>query len=580
MTIRITMLVPRRSEDGLSILTPAGSPYPVGVDFARAMVGNGFATDTDSALPRALPGSLSAVQLAAALAGLAGLPSLTCTRIGDSITTRDNPTVASGLNGPRADGMGFLGYMVSAGRVRTTSVRATAGFTIAQIAATHLADALLDPTNIIDCLAGTNDCLAPTPDDASVIFARLRDQLWLPVLNSGKVLRAYTIPPCGTATSIQRIAKEGVNKLIREAASTYPTMLLVDLDNLWQSADGSNGGAATNYYDPGDATKTHPQDTGSLVAAAEAWRKLQQRGISGLSGSTLSLASPYSLATNPRGAGANATASNRTVLNAGVTGTGPHGWQFSRSGSAAAVITPGAVQRADGRDGQLVQVAFTGGAAGDGITIEPAFSGVMRLTGATSEDTRQNTKLYAPGEVRRFSNGLFYKSLALGTTAGAEPGSLPTTIGGLVTDGTVTWMKVPEIVAGLWVRTVAEFIVTAHATERLWAQALMRQQSSSQGNLGAAVTFSHNGALYTAGNTAATFASIVAPAVTGNNGFYPGSVPLNQLLRVESPWAQIASDCGMLNPALRLFGGAAVAATVQVAHIDLQLYAGSAAWPL
>lgn len=48
--MRITIIQPRRSEDGLSIMTPAGSPYTVSDAFGTYMVRAGFATDTDNAL--------------------------------------------------------------------------------------------------------------------------------------------------------------------------------------------------------------------------------------------------------------------------------------------------------------------------------------------------------------------------------------------------------------------------------------------------------------------------------------------------------------------------------------------------
>lgn len=64
MPMRITMLVPRRSEDGLSVMTPAGSPYTVGDDFGVWMVRNGYALDTDNVLPRT-PDQLTLAQIQA-----------------------------------------------------------------------------------------------------------------------------------------------------------------------------------------------------------------------------------------------------------------------------------------------------------------------------------------------------------------------------------------------------------------------------------------------------------------------------------------------------------------------------------
>jgi hypothetical protein len=68
MTMRIKMLVPRRSEDGLSIMTPAGSPYTVNDPFGEHMVRAGFADDIDGELvPRVVA---STVRRLAAVAHL------------------------------------------------------------------------------------------------------------------------------------------------------------------------------------------------------------------------------------------------------------------------------------------------------------------------------------------------------------------------------------------------------------------------------------------------------------------------------------------------------------------------------
>jgi hypothetical protein len=61
-------------------------------------------------------------------------------------------------------------------------------------------------------------------------------------------------------------------------------------------------------------------------------------------------------------------------------------------------------------------------------------------TPGTAAATRANTTPYALGAyvVPAVSNGFYYKATAAGTSAGTLP-TYPTTIGGTVTDGTVTW---------------------------------------------------------------------------------------------------------------------------------------------
>jgi hypothetical protein len=55
MSMRVTMRSPRRSEDGLSILTAAGSPYVVSNEYGAYLVAGGWAVDLDGALRPAAP---------------------------------------------------------------------------------------------------------------------------------------------------------------------------------------------------------------------------------------------------------------------------------------------------------------------------------------------------------------------------------------------------------------------------------------------------------------------------------------------------------------------------------------------
>ena len=543
------------------------------------MLGGGAAwTDqTGTALRR--PDGTS---LALSLGGGSDQRPILVSYIGDSISTRDQPTVSSGINGPRADGIGKNLEMLSMGAMQLHTCRATGGYTIQDCIDNHLAGIISDAPDAAFVLAGTNDCYsALTPASAATIFASLRDGLWLPLVNAGIRVFAHTIPPCGSRstaiTAVQRAAAEQVNYLIRAYRGVNPMIHVVDLSPVLSSADGAQGGTRSGMYVTTDPTYLHPNDSGAIVYARERWKVAQQIGLSVLPGERMSVDSPYSIGVNPAGAGNNASGANRTVISAGVTGTGPHGWAFNRSGTASAVVTPGAVSRTDGRDGQLVQVAFTGGSAGDSVKVIPIYNGGGYITGSSSVAVRQNSTPYVPGELRRFSNGLFYKALNLGTSTSSEPGSLPTTVGGIVVDGTVTWVKTPEVVAGSWVRTVVELYVTAHATEAVFFQAGFQQYTVAYGNLAAGVVFeSANGSPGTtevAGGGAGSYGSVFSHSITGYNGYAVGALPLNTTLRCATPWVQIASDCGIIEPRLRIIGGAAATATLQISHLGVEIRA-------
>lgn len=504
--------------------------------------------------------------------------------LGDSLSTRDSAAswTANGLNGPLLSGMLYCTQMISNGAVQLVGAYGMSGYTTTQIYSTVqsngktlLQSAIDDSSKFVFVLAGTNDTYgAPSPDAAATIFGRILDNLWSPILSAGKCLVAHTIPPQSPSTpstAVQRAAAQQVNALIRDYCAEND-ISLVDIAAMWKSADGSNQGARTALLSNESGSYIHQNESGGMVVAAERWRILQMRGARQLVTEGVGVDSPYSIGTNPHGVGSNATAVNRTVLGAGVTGTAPHGWNISRSGTSTAVVDPAAVARDDNRDGQSVQIAATIAGAGEQIKVFVGYNGAIAITGSGAN--RVNSTLYAPGEVKKFSNGLWYKALVLGTSAGSEPGSLPTAIGSIIADGTQIWMKTPEIVAGAWVRVVAETVVSAHAGANLAPYAYCKQYATGYANLAAAVEFEGNdGALMTAGNGASSWGSVQGGALPGNHGYAVGILPLNTKLRHVTPWVQIAADCAIVEPCLAIIGAAGASATVRINHADLQIRA-------
>lgn len=510
--------------------------------------------------------------------------------VGDSISNRDSAIswVATGQNGPLASGMIFCTQMISNGAVELVGAYAVAGYTTTQIAGTSQANgltlvqaAIADSSRVVAVLAGTNDTYGmPTPDDANVIFARITDDIWAPIMRAGKKVLAHTIPPQSPATpstSIQRAAVAQVNKLIRDYCHANKIML-VDLAAMWRSADGANQGARTALLLNESSSYIHPNESGGMVAALERWRVLQAAGMDVKPTEGIGLSSPYSIGANPHGVGSNATTVNRSVIGTGIAGTVPHGWNVLRTGTSTATVSPAAVARADNRDGQSVQIEVAIVGAGEQIKVFPQYNGslyVLTSSPSATKELRGSSTLYAPGQCKKFSNGLWYKTLVLGTTAASEPGSLPTSIGGIIADGTQTWIKIPELTPGTaWVRTVAEVVVTAHAVENFNAYVHLRQYTEAFASLAAGVVFDDNeGTTLTAGpsGTASSFGVVQGGAQPGNHGYAVGILPLNKRLYIKTPWVKVAADCGIIEPCLVLTGKAGATATVLVNHLDMQV---------
>lgn len=496
--------------------------------------------------------------------------------IGDSHSDNDVPVVASGRNGPGADGVGFISQMLTMGRLRLHTARATGGYTIQEIIATHLPQVIADSPGRVRVLAGTNNTYTATaPAAAATSFALLRDGLWRPLLDLGFPVDACTPPPLASRTETVTAAQHSEAKqfvdLIRASEGLHRNLQVVEQTTPLESASGANEGLDTSLFVSTETTYAHWNDSGGMLESLAYCRALEKRGVTARGPERMGHTSPYSLGANPRGAGNNASGTNKALLNTGVTGTGPDGWTFGRTGTSVAVVTPAAVARDDGQPGQLVQVAVTIGGAGETVNISPTTGGIQYISGSsTSVHLRNNSAAYIQGECRKFTNGLYYKVVQPGTSAGAEPGTLPTALGSYVTDGTVIWQKILELVPGLWVKAVAELYFTAHSVGNIFPMAQLKQYTAAFGNLAAGVRFEANNTIYTAGSAGSSWGTVQGPTVTGHNGYKVGVLPLNKWLRVETPWVELAADCGIIEPSLRIIGGAAAQCTAQVGYCGYQ----------
>ncbi len=519
-------------------------------------------------------GNLSQNMIGAALRSeMLQRPYLLMTTCGDSISTRDQPQTASGLNGPRADGIGYLMQVLSMGRLRLHTCRATAGFTTQQIADTHVSQVLADNPDVVTVLTAANDTYTTlTAPDASDTYAKARDKIIAPLLAAGKLVQQNTLSRGASRTSTipasSHAAANGFNDLIRSADGSHNKLLTADLATVSANTTGATEGVDTSQYVTTEEWYLHPNDTGSMFWARERWRSFQAAGALPRPSEVIDANNTASAGSNPRGAGSNADTILGTAIGTGITGTGPDCWTINRSGTSTAVVTPGAVARVDGRPGQLVQIAATIGSAGNAVQVFPA-AGAAVFLGASG--LRGNGATYVRGQVKHFTDGNTYRVITGGTTAGSQPASLPA-LGGIVADNTVVWMRIRNITPGAWVRQVTELYVSAHSVDKVWFQSNLKQYAAGYVDLANGVVFEmDNGTQYQAGGGSGNQDVVTGPSVTGHNGYAVGALPLNQWLRYETPWVKIAADTNIVEPMFRVLGAASAQCTMQIGYCDMQV---------
>lgn len=120
------------------------------------------------------------------------------------------------------------------------------------------------------------------------------------------------------------------------------------------------------------------------------------------------------------------------------------------------------------------EVATGAGYTAGGVTVTLAQAYVVANSWTVS---RANSTAYALGQIVRpaTGNGFVYQALTAGTTAGTVP-TYPTTIGGTVTDGGVTWLCVGTGVVAVTMSGTASW--TAPSGQTLTARALVFYDSS------------------------------------------------------------------------------------------------------
>lgn len=491
--------------------------------------------------------------------------------IGDSMTARDEGARASGLNGPRSDGINTIAEMLLGGSVEITGIYATGGYTIAQVATNHLPTALASDADVVFAMCGVNDCITLGSDTGATIYARLKTQIIDPIIASGKKLILGTITYSADMNAASRGAMVVCNNMIRALEGTIQNLQIAETNGVMSAAlDGVRRTAPTACYDD----NTHQNQAGAYWMAVEVVNAYKRHGaLAGNGRCRKPVANAYGIATNPRIAGNNATGTNKTSLGTGISGTGPDGWTVNRSGSTNTAASS-SVARTDNQDGLAHQLEITLTAAGEPINVYPASGGALFIRGTGTTFQRQNsTATYIQGEVRRFTDGRMYKVVGLGTTAASEPGTLPTLAGDVVVDGTVIWMLLPDFVGdATWaMRFVADYQITAQSG-LLAPIAQLRQYATGYAVLSSGVMHYDRtvDGFVAAGPSGSNFGVVYGPAGTNLSAGY-NAVEQNKVITMRTPWARLHADTHIIEPQIRFAGAAGTTATVQILGAEIEL---------
>lgn len=249
------------------------------------------------------------------------------------------------------------------------------------------------------------------------------------------VVACTVLPSTQVNTDLERTKLDLLNNFIRDTALSTPGMTLADTYAAW--VDYSNGDPVSTMVADG----THPTYVGA-VAVARALSDV----FSSILPSVRRCTSNYSKFgcgfLNPMAYGDNAGGANGWTLNTGMTGQGPNNWVADRTGTATGVCSK--VARASTwRQGDLLQVAHTGGSANNRTIIYPAdiIFQAWSSGGSGTANRRIRPTTY---------NGCNYLVTTGGSfAAGADPtASWSTVKGATVTDGTVTMIVVDSMDPG------------------------------------------------------------------------------------------------------------------------------------
>lgn len=497
---------------------------------------------------------------------------------GDSITGRNYRTASGDADQGQISARGYLAVaqMICANRINILGVGDHSGGAVTAPLGGNLALGDYVATEVtpyaryVDAVifgGGINDITTVGVTDAVLIAALRAVFLSLRNTGCGHIGINLIMPTTGTtATQMGQISR--INDFIVRECRLYSQMTALDFA-------GAIGNAQTGLAKTGMTTDgTHPSPRGAMYMAQRVVKWLNT--IPSAAESAMS-GSPYdslSYGPNPLAQGANASGTNKWVVNGGGgSGTGPATWTGWAIGTATVVFTgAGTYPASYARDGSALGFDFTAVAANDSFAV---YAGVD-IGGSTYGTFRTNLN-WAATQARTFgqllnpstgNNGFLYKCVTYpgGTGSGSEP-SWPLVLGNTVVDGAVTWVCIENLSAGEYVQFEADFLLTA-STLRLLPSAEVKFLTSgfagvnpSTLNFGSPVAVINSGMVssprYVAGEAQFDAAS-------------PQLLPLNQVLRIVSPVMVVPATAVHFAAGFRLFGEVGATATGQILRMELK----------
>ena len=148
--------------------------------------------------------------------------SMTAVAIGDSIAARDEGANTAGINGPLTWGVQTIAEMLLGGSLEVNGIYATGGYTVAQVASTHLPTALATDADIVYARCGVNDILAGTA--GATVYNAIKTTIIDPILAAGKHCIACTITYSTSMTAAQRGEMVVANNMLRALAGTHKSL--------------------------------------------------------------------------------------------------------------------------------------------------------------------------------------------------------------------------------------------------------------------------------------------------------------------------------------------------------------------
>lgn len=357
--------------------------------------------------------------------------------VGDSLTERYELVSGANLVGQSTS---FLQWALAfLGQRLVGFARGVSGATTTQVLARWAADVSSFRPAWIHLLAGGNDISADVP--ASTIITNLTSMISLARSQGARVIVGTLYPFTTHNTAARRQTLYQVNAWIRSLASD--SVRVVDYHAAMVDAAGAvRSGMLV-------ADNIHPSARGASIMG-----RVLAAVLADLPPRLQALASSAYDADQgvPCGelAGNHASGASNFTAGTGMTGTGPRGWTWSRTGAALAATVSKQARSGNSYATDFARGAITtSGADYDVLRFERLVAYRLWSSGGTANSVR---RFYVP------STGAQYDVLVDGAfAAGADPtAGWPTTPGAVFTDGTATLICITPLVSGSTVRLMAE----------------------------------------------------------------------------------------------------------------------------